>query len=129
MSTGMQSTNVTHRTSPGLQELVEWIANDGGRYRDRLQLSSRQQAQLGGRGLEGWMASESLLPCADQGGVGRGGVAFMNVLDNLVATTTIRNAVRLQPLGYKPGTTGGRVGLLGGLRTENMDKYDEVRAF
>ena len=38
----------------------------------------------------------------------------------------IRNAVRLRPLGYWPGMTGGRVGLLEGLRTSDADKYDEV---
>ena len=51
-----------------------------------------------------------------------------DALEALVNATAIKNAVRLQPLGYRPGMTGGRVGLLEGLRTPDMDKYDEVSA-
>lgn len=49
-----------------------------------------------------------------------------DALEAVVNATAIKNAVRLQPLGYRPGMMSGRVGLLEGLRSSDMDKYDEV---
>lgn len=39
----------------------------------------------------------------------------------------LASAVRMEPRGLLPGKTGARVGLLHGVRTADMDKYDEVR--
>ena len=50
-----------------------------------------------------------------------------DALDALVNAMAIKAALRLQTLGYRPALMGGRVGLLAGLRTEDMDKYDKVR--
>ena len=56
-----------------------------------------------------------------------GGSVPQNTLVALVNSLAIRNALRLQPRGYRPGVAGGRVGLLEGLRTRDMEKYDEAR--
>lgn len=52
-----------------------------------------------------------------------------DAFDALATTMAIKNALRLQSMGFRPGVMGGSVGLLQGLRTPDMDKYEEVRAY
>ena len=78
-----------------------------------------------------WAEGASCSASADERSVGFEHIAAATLherdsLQVLVNATAIVNAVRLQPLGYRPGVTGGRVGLLEGVRTPDMDKYDEV---
>jgi hypothetical protein len=45
----------------------------------------------------------------------------------LAMKAVLASAVRMETRGLLPCNTGARVGLLHGLRTADMDKYDEVR--
>lgn len=49
-------------------------------------------------------------------------------VEALAMKAVLASAVRMEPRGLLPGSTGARVGLLHGLRTADMDKYDEVRS-
>ena len=113
------------RVCPGLEEIIQWISDEKGR-REAIKPASASSSEHG-YGLECVQSLSKKDAPTTSGHVPSHALHAKNVLEALLNATAIRNAVRLQPLGYRPGVTGGRVGLLGGLRTADMDKYDEVR--
>lgn len=92
--------------SPGIQELMQWMADGDGASCRLLSVPRDRSSQHAG---------SSVVASVDT-----------DTLNALATSAAITNAVRLLPLGLRPGMTGGRVGLLQGLRTADMDKYDEV---
>ena len=106
--------------SPGLQALVQWITDGEDKNGSARFVSTRQQAQQHDQEQQhGHEPAPRRCAVKDI-------QVPQNTLDSLANTLAIRNAVRLQPMGYRPGVAGGRVGLLEGLRTRDMDKYDQV---
>lgn len=137
------------RVSPGLDALMQWIEESGGRNvgvvaaggpgAAAAAAAQHQQQQKGASlGLMPTILPTMPMPPPQPAlGAADGGAAARyqhhhqqyqdkDALDALMNATAIKNAVRLQPRGYRPGVMGGRVGLLEGLRTPEMDKYDDV---
>lgn len=96
--------------SPGLRELVTWMA-----------LAPAKGSRTTDEAHQGRTADSACEPV-------HVAQPSSNVvmLDALATSVSITNAIRLLPLGFRPGVMGGRVGLLCGLRTDAMEKYDEV---
>lgn len=113
--------------SPGLQELVQWMATRGD---DNENVADAREQCLGGHHSTSDISSSN-------GSISDSGSSNSrlppkaprsdDVLDALATSASITNAVRLLAHGFRPGVMGGRVGLLEGLRTPDMDMYDEVR--
>lgn len=55
------------------------------------------------------------------------GTSFPASVEAVAMKAALASAVCMEPRGLLPGKTGARVGLLHGVRTADMDKYDEVR--
>lgn len=132
------------RGSPGHEALMQWIEESGGRNACVVagggpgMAALTQQQQKGTSSFSLGLMPTMLMPPPQSALGADGGAAARcqlqhqphhqdkDALDALMNATAIKNAVRLQPRGYRPGVMGGRVGLLEGLRTADMDKYDEV---
>lgn len=70
---------------------------------------------------------------SDDAGAAKGVAAWAKLalssaasIEAVAMKAAVASAVRMEPRGLLPGTTGARVGLLHGLRTADMEQYDEV---
>jgi hypothetical protein len=137
------STARCQHVSPGVQELVQSISDNGCGHSSCLGVErpwtsvTSDPLQEGPAGSDGGAAAAAAAASSRHRPspssrvpplpVTLTGSCSKEALDALANSTAITNAVRLLPLGYRPGVTGSRVGLLEWLRTRDMYKYDEVR--